>query len=294
MKTKAVVFLLALALFLPLGALSARAAVSGKPGAGLSPAGPSPKDPSDHRHPAKEELSAEELDYIGIEEKLGASVPLDAVFIGEAGEKVTLRELITGPTVLAPVYYTCKDVCPLLLHGVADVVRKIQAEPLKDYKVLAVSFDETDTPKLAREKKKNFLAALDKPFPSEGWRFLTGDEKNIRKLTDAVGFRFKRQEDIFLHAVSIVVLSGEGKVIRYLYGTTFLPFDLKMALVEASEGRIGPTITKVLRYCFTYDPKGQKYVFNILKVAGTSMILALVAMLIVLRAKGKGRARKED
>jgi protein SCO1/2 len=245
-------------------------------------------------HPGPDALSEDEKDYIGIEEKLGAAVPLDAVFTDEGGNQVGLDQLVKQPTVVAFVYYNCRDVCPLLLHGVADVVGKLPSEPLKDYLVLTVSFDETDTPALAAEKKKNFLASLEKPFPADGWRFLTGDAENIRKLTDAVGFRFKRQGDIFLHAISLVVLSPEGKVVRYLYGNTFLPLDLKMALVEASEGRYGPTINRVLRYCFTYDPKGRKYAFNLLRIVGTSMLLMVMVMFIILRAKGKGQGRKEE
>jgi protein SCO1/2 len=300
MKTKAFVFLLALALFPPLPAHGATTASPDKPHQGESAHSMAPGDKSSpegpsstHQHPTEEGLSEEVRAYVELEEKLGQEVPLDTVFLDEKGEKVTLEELVTRPTVVALVYYNCKDVCPLLLHGVAEVVDRIEADPLKDYQVLTVSFDETDTPELAGEKKKNFLASLNKPFPTDAWRFLTGDPENIKKLTEAVGFRFKRQGDIFLHPVSLVVLSPKGKVIRYLYGTTFLPFDLKMALVEASEGRFGPTITKVLRYCFTYDPKGRKYVFNILRVTGTSMVLVVLAMLIVLRTKGKGQTRKE-
>lgn len=231
--------------------------------------------------------------YIGIEEKLGATVPLDLTFTDEDGRKVRLGDLIDKPTVVSFIYYSCRDVCPLLLGGEAEVLRKLDAVPGKEYTALTVSFDELDTPADAREKKKNFLQAIGKPYPAEAWRFLTGDKENIQKLTDAVGFRFRRHEDVFQHSITLIVLSGKGKIVRYLYGKTFLPFDLKMALLEASEGRVGPTISKVLLYCFTYDPKGKKYVFNILKVFGTVMVVFLGGFFIFLTRAGKRRTPKE-
>lgn len=243
-----------------------------------------------HDHPV---LQDEAPPYIGIEEKLGATVPLDLTFIDEDGRKVRLAELIDKPTVVSFIYYSCRDVCPLLLSGEAEVLRKLDAVPGEEYTALTVSFDELDTPADAREKKKDFLQAIGKPYPAEAWRFLTGDKENIQKLTDAVGFRFRRNEDVFQHSISLVVLSGKGKIVRYLYGKTFLPFDLKMALTEASEGRTGPTIAKVLLYCFTYDPKGRRYVFNILKVFGTVMVVFLGGFFIFLTRAGKRRTPKE-
>ncbi len=231
--------------------------------------------------------------YIGIEEKLGATVPLDLTFIDEDGRKVRLGDLIDKPTIVSFIYYKCRDVCPLLLGGEAEVLRRLDAVPGKEYTALTVSVDELDTPADAREKKKNFLQAIGKPYPAEAWRFLTGDKENIQKFTDAVGFRFRRHEDIFQHSISLIVLSGQGKIVRYLYGKTFLPFDLKMAFLEASEGRVGPTISKVLLYCFTYDPKGKKYVFNILKVFGTVMVVFLGGFFIFLTRAGKRRTPKE-
>jgi protein SCO1/2 len=128
---------------------------------------------------------------------------------------------------------------------------------------------------------------IEKPFPEEAWRFLTGDRENIQKLTEAIGFRFKRGGKNFLHPVSLVILSSDGKVSRYMYGTEILPFDLKMALLEASEGRVGPAISKVLRFCFSYDPKGRKYVFNTLKVTGIVTLAFALSFILFLVVKGK-------
>ena len=133
---------------------------------------------------------------------------------------------------------------------------------------------------------------IEKPFPEEAWKFLTDGRENIHQLTEAVGFRFKREGKDFLHPVSLIILSREGKIVRYLYGPDPLPLDLKMALLEASEGRVGPTINKVLRFCFSYDPKGRKYVFNILKVTGSVTLLFALSFAVFLFFKGKRRQPK--
>ena len=236
----------------------------------------------EHEHP-KPSLE------IGLVEKLGETVPLDLTFTDEKGNAVVLKELINKPTIVALVFYRCPDVCPLVLSGVADVLNKLPLRPGEDYSVLTISFDETDTPEDSLRKKKNYLAAIGKPFPKEAWTFLTGDLHNIRQFTDAVGFHFKREKDGFVHPVALTVLSEKGRVIRYLHGVTYLPFDLKMALVEASEGRVGSTIHKVLQFCFSYDPKGRTYVLNIVKVSGTIVIFLLTVFFVFLLIKGKRR-----
>lgn len=230
---------------------------------------------------------------VGIEEKLGQTVPLDIVFNDESGNQISLRQVINKPTILAPVYLSCPDVCSFLLYNLAGALNQLSSEPGKEYQVLAVSFDETEKPPLALEKKKLYLKMIEKPFPEEAWRFLTGEEENIRKLTEAIGFRFKREGKAFQHPVSLAILSPDGKITRYMYGTDVLPFDLKMAILEASEGRIGPTVSKVLRFCFSYDPKGRKYVFNTLKVTGIVTLAFALSFILFLVSKGKRRPGKE-
>ena len=228
-----------------------------------------------------------DLSTIGIDEKLGQVIPLDLTFYDENGNPVSLKQLIHSPTILAPVYYSCPNVCSFLLFNLAGVINKLPSEPGKEYQVLALSFDETEKPNLALEKKKMYLKMIEKSFPEDAWRFLTGDEETIHKLTDAIGFHFKRQGQDFLHPVSLVILSPEGKITRYIYSTEFLPFDLKMALLEASEGRVGPTLSKVLRFCFSFDPQGRKYVFNTLKVTGIVTLLFAFGFILFLVLKGK-------
>lgn len=224
---------------------------------------------------------------IGIDQKLGDLISLDLSFYDEKGYPVRLRELIHSPTILAPVYYGCPNVCSFLLTNLAGTLNKMPSEPGKEYNVLALSFDQREKPDLASEKKKMYLKMIEKPFPEGAWRFLTGDQENIRRLMDSIGFHFRREGNDFLHPVSIIILSSEGKIVRYLYGTDFLPFDLKMALLEASEGRVGPTISKVLHFCFSYDPQGRKYVFNTLKVTGTVTLFFAVSFIVFLIFKGK-------
>jgi protein SCO1/2 len=224
---------------------------------------------------------------VGIEEKLGQIIPLDIVFNDESGNRISLRQLINKPTILAPVYYSCPDVCSFLLYNLAGALNQLSSEPGKEYQVLAVSFDETEKPPLALEKKRLYLKMIEKPFPEEVWRVLTGEEENIRKLTGAIGFRFKREGKTFQHPILMVILSPGGKITRYMYGTDVLPFDLKMALLEASEGRIGPTVSKVLRFCFSYDPKGRKYVFNTLRVTGIVTLAFALSFILFLVVKGK-------
>jgi protein SCO1/2 len=225
--------------------------------------------------------------FIGLDERLGRYVPLDLSFQDEDGKPVQLRQIIRRPTILALVYFHCPNVCSLLLQNLSQTLNQLPADPGEDYQALAISFDETETPNLALQRKKVYLQMIQKPFPSDAWRFLTGDKETIHQLTDAVGFHFKRAGEDFEHPVTLIILSPEGKIIRYLYGADPLPFDLKMALVEASQGRIGPAIAKVVRFCFSYDPKANKLVFNMLRVTGTVTLLFAVLFVGFLVFKGR-------
>jgi protein SCO1/2 len=230
---------------------------------------------------------SKEAEAIGLDQKLGQLIPLDLTFLDENGHSVTSRELIHAPTILALVYLHCPNVCSLLLQNTADVLNRMPAEPGKDYNVLSVSFDETEKPDLALQRKEVYLQMITKPFPRDAWRFLTGDKENIHKLTEAVGFHFKRVRDDFEHPVALIVLAPDGRIVRYLYGAAPLPYDLKLALVEASQGRIGPAIAKVVQFCFSYDPKANKLVFNLLRVTGTVTLLFALTFVAFLLLKGK-------
>jgi protein SCO1 len=231
---------------------------------------------------------------IGIEQKLGAVVPLDAAFRGEEGEVVTLRQLVTAPTILALVYYNCPNVCDLLLVGLAGVLGPLSAEPGTDFNVVTISIDPKETPAIARESKRRSLQAIQKPFPAGAWRFLTGNHEAIDAVADAVGFRYVENGDGFDHPVALIILSPQGKIVRYMLGADFLASDLRLSLMEAQKGTIGPTIAKLVRICFRVDPNSHKLVFRITRVVATvTLTLAgsFAIWLAVTARRRKGRSR---
>ena len=230
------------------------------------------------------------LAEVGIDEKLGQTVPLDLVLRDENGRDVTLRSLITKPTVLTLNYFQCAGICTPQLMAVVDVADRTGAEPGTDFQILTVSFDDRDTPEVAAEKRTNYLRELTRPFPPEAWRFLTGDAVTTRALADAVGFKFMRAGEDFVHAAALILLSPGGEVTRYMYGVTYLPADLEMAVQEAARGEVRPTINKFLAICFSYDPAGRRYVLNVTSVAAILTLMAASVFVIVLVRGGRRRS----
>ena len=229
---------------------------------------------------------------VGVDEHLGDYVPLDLTFVDEQGDSLKLGEIIDKPTILTLVYYRCPGICSPLLSGVVDVLEKVELEPGVDYEVLTISFDPTEDAPLAKRKKENFLRGFNEPFPEDAWRWMVGDSAAIATLTDVVGFRYKARGVDFDHPGVLTILAPDGKIVRYLNGIAFLPFDVKMALMEAAEGKVGPTINRVLLYCFSYDREGGKYVFNLLKVTGTLFTIFAVAFAAFLVISSRS-SRKE-
>lgn len=230
---------------------------------------------------------------VGVDEHLGQHLPLELSFHDADGDTLRLGEIIDRPTILTLVYYRCPGICSPLLSGLVDVLGKLDLEAGVDYEVLTISFDPTETPDLARRKRANHLQTLQEQFPQGAWRWMTGDSAAIARLTNAVGFRYQRAGKDFTHPGLLTILSPAGKIVRYLYGITFLPFDLKLAVMEAAEGKVGPTISRVLLFCFSYDPEGQTYVFNILKVTGLLIMLFAAAFVLYLIISSR-RARRES
>lgn len=257
---------------------------------GEEPPLPPPEVPAgEHRHVHPPPPAQPDPGRVGLEEKLGTVIPLDVPFKDENGRTVRLRELVDRPTIIAPVYYKCPNVCNFLQGGLAQALPEVSLKPGEKYRVLSVSFDETETPELARGSKRNYLAAARGKIPPDAWRFLTGEREDILTLTDALGYRFQRQGVDFLHPVAIAVVSPEGKIVRYLYGTRFLPMDLTLSLVEASEGKVGATVKRVLGFCFSYDPQGKRYVFNILRVSAVVVLATAGAFIAFLLLAGRKR-----
>ncbi len=243
----------------------------------------------EHVHPVATEEAAKN---VGLDEKLGEYIPLDLTFRDEKGEPVTLAELVTKPTVIAPVYYRCPNVCHFLQGDLARVLPKLKLEAGEDYQVVSFSFDETEQPELAKRSRDTYYAAMKNKYPEQAWRFLTGDLETIKRLTDSIGYRFQKVNHDFLHPVVFLVVSPEGKIVRYLHGTHVLPKDLTLALYEAKSGKVGTTIRKVVQYCFSFDPEQKTYVFNILRVSATA-ILATLAIFAAYLFWG-GRKSKKD
>ena len=230
---------------------------------------------------------------VGINEKLGATIPLDLELKGEDGKPVTLRQLIDKPTIITLNYFRCAGICTPQLSGVAEVLNRTQAIPGKDFQVLTVSFDERDEPEVAAQKRTNYLGEIKRSFPPAAWRFLTGPAATTKALADAVGFKFKRVNDDFVHAAAIIFISPKGQITRYMYGTTYLPADLQMAAQEAARGEAQPTINKFLKFCFSYDPVGRKYVLNATTIGATVIILAALIFVILISRRGRKTKSEE-
>ncbi len=243
-----------------------------------------------HMYAQEDPPKQEEL---GIFEHLDEYIPEDLIFVDQDYDTVNLKEAIDKPTVLVLVYYECPGICSPLLEGVAEVVSRADLELDKDYQVFTISFNPAETPRLAKDKKKNYAKLVKNKDVSKGWPYFVGDSASIDKLLSSVGFKVKKVGKDWIHPTALIVLSPEGKITRYLHGLNFLPFDLKMAVVEAQKGKSGPTINKVLRYCFSYDPEGQKYVFNITKITGTIILsAALILLLVLIFKKGKKQTKE--
>ena len=222
---------------------------------------------------------------IGVDEKLGDNLPEGIRLIDEQGDTTLLEDYIDKPTILTLVYYRCPGICTPLMEGVSVAIDRTDLELGEDYQVLTISFDPTETTELAVNKKRNHLTLMTSDKAQEHWKFFTSDSSSIIRLTDAVGFRYKRTGNDYIHSATLVVVSPQGKITRYLNGTYFLPFEVKMAVLEASEGKVGPTINKILQYCYSYDPTGQTYVLNITKVAGILIVFFSVLLLMILSIK---------
>lgn len=230
---------------------------------------------------------------VGIDERLGNTVPLELELRDETGRPVRLRQLVDKPTILTLNYFRCAGICTPQLNGVVEVLNRTAAVPGQDFQVLTVSFDERDDPEVAAQKRTNYLAEIKRPFPPDAWRFLTGSAAATRMLADAVGFKYKRVNDDFVHAAAIIFLSPGGKVTRYMYGTTYLPADLQLAAQEAARGEAQPTINKYLKFCFSYDPAGRKYVLNVTAVSAIGIILAAIAFVGALAFRGRRTKSQE-
>ncbi len=226
-------------------------------------------------------LAPPDLKGIGIEQRLNAAVPLDTVFRDESGAAVPLRSYFTGkPVLLAPVYFSCPMLCSQILSGVVSSLRPLSLKPGRDFEVVAISFDPHDTPQKAAEERTHYSHSYSSRAGTNGWHFLTGDERAIRAVMDAIGFRYRwdAAHNMFIHASGIMLLTQEGRVSRYLYGVDYEPKDVKLGLVESSHQQIGSPVDQVLLLCYHYDPKTGKYGATVINLLRGAAVLTLVVL----------------
>ena len=250
----------------------------------------------DHAQMIESQPSPEELvASVGFDDKTGQTVSLTTLFLTEEGKEVQIGDLITGPTIILPIFFYCPVVCPLLLSSLAEGVAQIPYKEGIDYHIIALSFNDIETPNVAKNAKNNYLHLLPKDFDKSSWNFLTGSEKNILTFTQSIGFRFKKTSpNNFVHPNGLVVVDENGTIIRYIYGSTFLGADMGMAISEAQRNTPGTSIKRLLSICFNYDSEGKEYIAITFKVLATLTIVGLgLFFVFFLRRTRSGTNRSQ-
>jgi protein SCO1/2 len=240
------------------------------------------------------------LSRIAIEQRLNSQVPLDIPFVDETGKDVRLGDFFgKRPVILALVYYECPMLCTQVLNGLVTALGVMNFEPGREFDVLAVSFNPKEGPGLASQKKANYLERYGRAHTAPGWHFLTGTEPSIKRLTEAVGFKYEFDSRIqqFAHGAGIEVLTPGGTISKYFYGIEFSARDIRLGLIEASEERIGSAIDDVLLFCYHYDPATGKYgaaVLRLVRVAGVATVLVFLSFLTVTLRRERAAAPKPE
>lgn len=235
---------------------------------------------------------------VGVDQKLDAQVPLDLTFTDERGNEVRLGDLVRPdrPVVLTLVYYRCPMLCNLVLDGLTDALSQLEWSPGDEFDVISVSIDPLETPQLAQQKKQSYLRALGRPGADVGWRFLTGRREAIHALADSVGFRYEWVEERgeYAHSATLIMLTPEGRVSRYLFGIKHDPRTVRLSLVEAAEGEIGSVVDQFLLYCYKYDAVDGKYTpvaWRLMRLGGglTAALLGVVLVTFFVRESRQRR-----
>lgn len=217
---------------------------------------------------------------IGFDEKQGQYVDLDVKLVNEAGDTVLLKDVIDKPAILNLVYFQCAGTCSPLMWGVSKFIDGVDLQLGKDYEVITVSFDPTESIKLGIDKKASYISTMKKKEDAQNWLFFVSDSINIAKLTRSVGFNYQKVNDQFVHPTGLIALAADGKIVRYLRGIDFLPFDIKITMVEAAKGKIGPSINRLLAVCYGFDSKGNQFVFNVTRVS--AIVISFIILIIFL------------
>jgi protein SCO1/2 len=224
------------------------------------------------------------LQGVGFRPELNTQMPLDTPFTDETGRAVKLADYFheQKPVVLAFVYYGCPMMCTQLEQGVVGALKMLSFNPGRDYEVVFVSFDDRDTVEMAAQKKASAMAKFHRPETATGWHFLTGSKESIAAVTNAANFHFNfdAKQNLFAHASGLLMLTPDGRISRYFYGVEFPGRDVRLGLVDASAGKIGSPVDRVLLYCFEYDPTTAKYSATILKIVRLGGIVTLATMAV--------------
>ncbi|MFN7947284.1 MAG: SCO family protein [Blastocatellia bacterium] len=239
----------------------------------------------------------EDVKGLDVEQKIGAQIDLDLTFINEDGQTVALRDYFKHgrPVVLNLAYYSCPMLCGMVIKGVTNSLREVPWLPGREFEVVTISFDPREGAPLAKAKKEAVLVDYGRPQAREGWHFLVNQDDHAKKLADQIGFKYRwiEREQQFAHGSVTFILTPEGKMSRYLFGLAYEPRDMRLALTEASNGKLGTVVDKFMNYCYHYDPVERTYVLKaiqVMKLGGVVIVVAMVAMLFFFwRREFKGQ-----
>ena len=242
--------------------------------------------PASGHHNAQHEPAL--LQDVGLDQRLGEPIPLDAVFHDEAGKTVRLRDYFGArPVILVLSYFQCPRLCPLVLDGLTRSLNTLAFTIGEQFEVITVSIDARDTPAVATAKKTDYVRRYGRPGAADGWHFLTGTAAEIGRLARSVGFRYAydAHDDQFVHAAGIMILTPQGKLARYFYGLDYAPRAVRLGLVEAAANTIGSPVDRLLLFCYHYDPSTGTYslvIMNVVRLAGAATVLGVGALMGIL------------
>lgn len=235
-----------------------------------------------------------EMTGIGISEKLGTQLNLNLQVRNEKGDMVPLKSFFNGnkPVMLSLVYFSCPGLCNFHLNGVTEALKKMDWKVSDQFDVIALSFDPKETADVAAKKKMNYLKVYQREGSESGWHFLTAEPETIKALTESIGFQYKwdEQSQEWAHASAAIILSPDGKVMRYLHGILFEPQDIKLSLMDAMNGKMGTVTEKMVWFCYKYDPHQSKYTLaaaRLMQMGGGVMILLLIVFLLPFWIRSK-------
>jgi protein SCO1 len=232
---------------------------------------------------------------VGFDEKQGQYAALDVKLVNESGDTVLLKDVIKKPTILNLVYFRCPGTCSPLMWGISKFIDQVDLKLGTDYEVLTISFDPSEKIDLGIKKKASYVSTMTKKESAQHWHFFVSDSLNIAKLSKSVGFNYKLVNGQYVHPTGLIALASDGKIVRYLRGIEFLPFDIKITMIEAADGKIGPSINRLIAVCYSYDDQKNDFVFNVTRVSAiviSFFALLFFLFLVLTRIKSKNKASK--